>query len=213
MKNFTIKTGLAIISIVLLLSPLASCGRSVKQWNSPPEMVIDTSKTYTAVFDTSFGTFRVELWADKAPQTVNSFVFLANENFFDGLTFHRIIQNFMIQGGNPQPYNYEVGTIQGPGYTFDDELSNVGSYDPGVIAMANSGPNTNGSQFFICTGNAAYTLEPKYTQFGKVLSVDDMAIVNKIAAVDVELVIIGTSYEFSKPVKPPVINHVTIEVR
>ncbi|MFS1512488.1 peptidylprolyl isomerase [Chengkuizengella sp. SCS-71B] len=136
-----------------------------KSWSQPPEMQIDPSKNYAAVIHTSKGEFTVQLFADTAPVTVNSFVFLANENFYEGITFHRIIETFMIQTGDP------TGTGRGgPGYQFEDELETPHLYEPGIVAMANSGPNTNGSQFFICTGEDSRNLNlaPNYTIFGKV---------------------------------------------
>jgi cyclophilin family peptidyl-prolyl cis-trans isomerase len=167
-------------------------------------MQIDTSKTYIAVFDTSLGSFKVELFASTAPITVNNFVFLAEQKFYDGTIFHRIMQAFMIQGGDP------TGTgTGGPGYTIPDEIpanhANY-AYDPGIVAMANTGlANTGGSQFFICTGADAASLVPSYTQFGKV--VEGMDIVQKIAAVPV----VSANGELSKPVHPPVIKTITIQ--
>src|SRR5919197_3924861 len=110
-------------------------------------MTVDANKKYTATIDTSCGKITIELDPKAAPKTVNNFVFLANQKFFDGLTFHRVVKDFVIQGGDPQ------GTGSGgPGYEFADELPKDG-YKLGSLAMANSGPNTNGSQFFIVTGN------------------------------------------------------------
>jgi peptidyl-prolyl cis-trans isomerase B (cyclophilin B) len=134
------------------------------KYNSAPEMVIDPSKSYTARFDTTKGTFEVELFADKAPKTVNNFVFLANDGFYDGIIFHRVIDNFMIQGGDP------TGTGRGgPGYKWDDEASalKLPHSGPGVLSMANAGPNTNGSQFFI-THEAQPHLNGKHAVFGQV---------------------------------------------
>jgi len=212
MKRLLLKTGLIIMSGVCLLVPLASCGKNVRQWTAPPTMQIDTSKTYYATFNTSLGTFKVELWAKDAPITVNNFVFLAEQKFYDGTVFHRIIKNFMIQGGDPDHNNPDIG---GPGYTFNDELPVKGKYDPGVLAMANSGANTNGSQFFICTGaNASSYLDANsnYTQFGRV--VEGMDAVIEIASVEVGIVFIPALelLEFSKPKNPPVIHSITIEV-
>lgn len=134
-----------------------------KSWTKPPEMSIDTSKTYKAVFKTSKGDFTVELFAKDAPKAVNNFVFLSKEHFYDGVTFHRIIETFMIQTGDPKGN----GT-GGPGYKFDHEPTQY-KYDKGIVAMANSGPNTNGSQFFIVTGDASHlNSKPDYTVFGKV---------------------------------------------
>src|SRR3990172_5334110 len=116
-----------------------------KQYTAPPAMVIDPKKKYTATFKTEKGDFDIELFADKAPKTVNNFVFLAREKFYDGVTFHRVINNFMAQGGDP------TGTGSGgPGYKFADEFHPGLRHDgPGILSMANAGPHTNGSQFFI----------------------------------------------------------------
>ena len=194
------------MSMVCLLVPLSSCNKTnIQQWTKPPKMQIDVEKTYYAIFDTSLGTFKIELWAKDAPQTVNNFVFLAEQKFYDGTVFHRIMKNFMVQGGNP---GYNNSNISGPGYTIPDELPPKGKYNPGVLAMANGGADTGGSQFFICTGNSAYTglnNNPVYTQFGQV--VEGMDIVLEIAKVEVDFF----NNEFSKPKNPPVVNHITIE--
>lgn len=175
-----------------------------KQWSQPPAMEVDTSKKYTAVFDTSLGSFKVDLLVTESPRTVNNFVFLARQGFYDGVIFHRIMESFMIQTGDP------TGTGSGgPGYRFADELPVKHLYDIGIVAMANSGANTNGSQFFICTGPDANSLSSpayaKYTQFGRVS--EGMDVVMKIAAVPVTLSFTG---EPSKPIDPPVINTITI---
>jgi cyclophilin family peptidyl-prolyl cis-trans isomerase len=136
-----------------------------KSWSKPPAMTIDTNKIYNAEITTSKGTFTIELFAKDAPKTVNNFVFLAKEGYYNGVPFHRIIETFMIQTGDP------TGTGRGnPGYQFEDELNNGHTYDTGIVAMANSGKNTNGSQFFICTGPDSKSLNsiPDYTIFGKV---------------------------------------------
>jgi len=199
-KLFTIKTGLIIMSMVCLLVPLASCSKkNIQQWNAPPAMQIDEDKTYYAVFDTSLGTFKIELWAKDAPQTVNNFVFLAEQKFYDDTVFHRIKKYFMIQGGDP------TGTgTGGPGYAFPDELPPKGKYEPGVVAMANFGPDTNGSQFFICVGYLANDLPKDYTQFGKV--VEGMDVVEKLSNVEVAYY----NGKFEKPKNPPTIKSVTI---
>ncbi len=128
-----------------------------------------------ATFETNKGTIRVELFADKTPKTVENFEKLAGEGFYDGLKFHRVIEDFMIQGGCPNG----TGT-GGPGYKFADEFDPSLKHDgPGVLSMANSGPNTNGSQFFI-THVATPWLDGKHSVFGKVLDKDSMAIVNQI---------------------------------
>ncbi|MBV9767741.1 MAG: peptidylprolyl isomerase [Acidobacteriaceae bacterium] len=128
-------------------------------------MKIDVSKKYTATFETSRGTIVADLFAKEAPKTVNNFVFLAQEGFYDGTTFHRVIANFMIQGGDP------TGTGRGgPGYKFEDETKgNPKKHKAGSLSMANSGPNTNGSQFFI-THVVTDWLDGKHTVFGEVRS-------------------------------------------
>jgi cyclophilin family peptidyl-prolyl cis-trans isomerase len=135
-----------------------------KQYKSPPEMVIDPKKKYIATFKTEKGDFAVELFADKAPRTVNNFVFLSREGFYDGVTFHRVIRDFMAQGGDP------TGTgTGGPGYKFADEFHPALRHSgPGILSMANAGPNTNGSQFFI-THRATPHLDGKHAVFGKVI--------------------------------------------
>jgi cyclophilin family peptidyl-prolyl cis-trans isomerase len=136
-----------------------------KSYSQPPAMTIDPKKSYTAVFKTDKGDIRVKLFADKAPKTVNNFVFLARDGFYDNTTFHRVLKDFMAQGGDP------TGTgMGGPGYKFADEFDPALKHDgPGVLSMANAGPNTNGSQFFI-TFVATPWLDGKHTVFGKVES-------------------------------------------
>ena len=142
----------------------------------PPPMCIDPNKTYTATMQTSQGgPITIALDPKKAPKTVNNFVVLAEYHYFDGLTFHRIVPDFVIQGGDPKG----DGT-GGPGYKFADELPQAGQYKIGSLAMANSGPNTNGSQFFIITGQQGVQLPPQYSLFGQVTA--GMDVVNKIAA-------------------------------
>jgi cyclophilin family peptidyl-prolyl cis-trans isomerase len=131
-------------------------------FTAPPPMTIDPAKKYTATFDTSCGKIVAELDAKNAPKTTNNFVFLARKGFYDGLTFHRVAKDFVIQGGDPQG----TGT-GGPGYQFEDEPPKD-DYEIGSLAMANSGPNTNGSQFFIVTGPNGTSLPHNYSKFGKV---------------------------------------------
>lgn len=135
------------------------------KWDSPPEMQIDTSKTYMAKIETNKGIIELELYSEHAPKTVNNFVFLAREGFYDGISFHRVIGDFMIQGGDP------TGTGGGgPGYSFEDEVEeNPLTHERGVISMANAGPNTNGSQFFI-THSPQPHLNGRHTVFGKVVT-------------------------------------------
>lgn len=135
-----------------------------KQWKQAPAMQIDPKKAYQATIETPRGTIELELYPQHAPQTVNNFVFLAGEGFYDGTMFHRVIPNFMIQGGDP------TGTGRGgPGYRFADEVrNNPLKHETGVISMANAGPNTNGSQFFITHAPQPH-LNGKHTVFGKVV--------------------------------------------
>jgi len=148
-----------------------------KKYSAPPAMTIDVNKKYSAAFNTSRGEILCELFAKDAPKTVNNFVFLAREKFYDGTVFHRVIPNFMIQGGDP------TGTGSGgPGYQFADELKgNPHKHQVGSLSMANAGPNTNGSQFFI-THVVTDWLDGKHTVFGKVLSGQE--VVNTIQAGD-----------------------------
>ncbi|MCS7458629.1 peptidylprolyl isomerase [Paenibacillus doosanensis] len=151
-----------------------------KIYAQPPEMTIDETKTYEATVHTNKGDFTIELFPHEAPVTVNNFVFLSREGYYNDVTFHRIVQSFMIQTGDP------TGTgAGGPGYKFKDELNSPFRYEPGVVAMANSGPDTNGSQFFICTGPDSDYLNqmPNYTIFGRVT--DGMDTVRAIAATPV----------------------------
>jgi cyclophilin family peptidyl-prolyl cis-trans isomerase len=167
---------------------LSACGGKAdpgpagsKSWSQPPKMQIDTNKTYTAEVTTSKGKFTIQLFAKDAPQTVNNFVFLSREGFYDNVTFHRIIKTFMIQTGDP----LGNGT-GGPGYTIPDEKTSY-QYEPGIVAMAKSSrPNSGGSQFFICTGEECKNLNmnPVYTIFGKV--VEGMDVVQKIADTPVQ---------------------------
>jgi peptidylprolyl isomerase len=133
-------------------------------FDGPPPMCIDPSKRYTATMSTSMGELVIALDPLKAPQTVNNFVFLSRYHFYDGVIFHRIIEGFVCQGGDPE------GTGRGgPGYRFDDELPKAGEYEVGSLAMANAGPNTNGSQFFLISGPNGVRLPPQYALFGKVV--------------------------------------------
>jgi peptidyl-prolyl cis-trans isomerase B (cyclophilin B) len=151
---------------------------AAQQWHMPPEMEIDPAKNYRATIETSRGNIVLELYPTYAPKTVNNFVFLARQGFYDGLTFHRVIGNFMIQGGDP------TGTGGGgPGYKFEDEVrSNPLKHETGVISMANAGANTNGSQFFI-THSPQPHLNGKHTVFGKVLEGQD--VVNAVRQGDI----------------------------
>ena len=140
-----------------------------KQYPSPPQMSIDADKKYSATFNTSRGEIVCELFAKQAPKTVNNFVFLARDKFYDGTKFHRVLANFMIQGGDP-----EGSGRGGPGYRFEDETKgNPHKHKVGTLSMANAGPNTNGSQFFI-THVVTDWLDGKHTVFGQVLKGQDV---------------------------------------
>jgi len=134
-----------------------------KSYDRPPDMIIDPAKKYTAVIATDLGDIEIELYADRAPRTVNNFVCLARDGYYDGVTFHRVIKGFMAQGGDP------TGSGRGgPGYRFDDEFDKSLRHDgPGVLSMANAGPGTNGSQFFITFGPTPH-LNDKHAVFGRV---------------------------------------------
>jgi len=148
-------------------------GKPKPQFNGPPPLTIDPSKTYIATMATSCGTIKIKLLADQAPITVNSFVFLAEHHYFDGQYFHRLDTSIdVVQGGDP------VGTgTGGPGYSIPDELQPGASYTPGTLAMANGGPNTGGSQFFLITGPKGTNLDqnPAYAIFGTVIAGLDVA--------------------------------------
>jgi peptidyl-prolyl cis-trans isomerase B (cyclophilin B) len=146
---------------------------ATKQWTSPPAMQIDPEKTYQATIETDKGSIELELYPQHAPKTVNNFVFLVEQGFYDGVSFHRVISNFMIQGGDP------TGTGRGgPGYRFEDETKgNPLKHETCVISMANAGPNTNGSQFFI-THSPQPHLNGRHTVFGKVI--EGQSVVNAI---------------------------------
>lgn len=135
-----------------------------KQWNTPPAMQIDPKKSYKAHMETDKGTMVIELFAEKTPMTVNNFVFLSREGYYDGVIFHRVIDNFMAQGGDP------TGSGRGgPGYKFGDEFDASLKHDKrGILSMANAGPGTNGSQFFITHGPTPH-LNGKHTVFGQVV--------------------------------------------
>lgn len=176
---------------------------SEKQWDKAPQMQIDVNKTYTATIMASKGVIKVELFVKDAPNTVNNFVFLAKQNFYDGVKFHRIIKDFMVQTGDP------TGTgAGGPGYKFENEKV-TRNYDRGILAMANAGPNTNGSQFFIMTQNNT-TLPKDYTIFGQIDAKDTegLATLDAIAATPV---VAGQNGEVSTPTEDVTITSVVIE--
>ena len=160
-------------------------------------MGIDPSKRYTATMETSMGTIVIALDPINAPKTTNNFVFLALNHYYDGIIFHRIIKGFVCQGGDPQGSG-----MGGPGYRFEDELPKPGKYSIGSLAMANAGPNTNGSQFFIISGQSVCTLPPLYSLFGQV--VNGLDVVEAMQNVDTD----GRD----RPKTDVVINSVTITV-
>jgi cyclophilin family peptidyl-prolyl cis-trans isomerase len=193
-SRFTkISFSLLLIAAIVLLFP--ACGNSTtatskKSWTTPPPMTIDASKTYTADINTNYGHIIINLDPKDAPLTVNNFVFLAEQGFYDNIKFHRVVKGFMIQSGDP------TGTgAGGPGYKFADELPKTLDYYSGTIAMANSGPNTNGSQFFIMLSDYSYKLPKSYSIFGRATT-DSMSVVNAIGNVPVKA---GPSGEVSSP--------------
>ena len=165
-----------------------------QSFDGPPPMCIDPAKRYTADMVTSKGTIRIALDPVSAPKTVNNFVVLARYHYYDGIVFHRVIPGFVLQGGDPKG----TGT-GGPGYKFEDELPKAGRYELGSLAMANAGPNTNGSQFFVISGPQGVRLPPNYSLFGKAVSGLDV-----VAAIDS----IGT--QSGTPKERVVIQSVTI---
>jgi len=169
-----------------------------KVYASLPEMNIDVNKKYTAVMNTNMGTMFIEFFTNDAPMTVNNFINLSKDGYYNDVIFHRVISGFMIQGGDPSGTGHgEMGKY--PGYKFEDELNNQIPYEKGILAMANAGPNTNGSQFFIM--HADYPLPYQYTIFGKVI--DGMDVIDKIASVE--------TGEGDRPVSDVVIENVEIK--
>ena len=169
-----------------------------KVYESMPEMNIDVSKKYTAVIKTSMGDMSVEFFTEDAPMTVNNFINLSRDGYYDNVIFHRVISGFMIQGGDPSGTGHgEMGKY--PGYKFEDELNNQRSYEKGILAMANAGPDTNGSQFFIM--HVDYPLPYQYTIFGFVT--EGLDVIDKIASVE--------TGDGDKPINDVVIE--TIEVK
>ena len=171
------------------------------QFPGPPEMKIDPAKTYIATIETNRGEIVIQLYADVAPNTVNNFVCLATEDYYDGVVFHRIMRDFMIQTGDPTATGRG-----GPGYQINDELPGEAlNYVEGSVAMANAGPNTNGSQFFINHANNTSNLQKNYTIFGQVI--EGMDVVNTIAEVPVSA---NESGETSKPAVSITILDITV---
>jgi len=176
--------------------PLDGSAPAKQEFREPPEMGIDPSKRYTATMETSLGTIVIALDAINAPVTVNNFVFLAAQHYYDGVVFHRIINGFMCQGGDP------TGTGRGgPGYKFADEPVKQ-RYQLGSVAMANAGPNTNGSQFFLISGQSGVQLPPQYNHFGQI--VKGMDVLDQMQRVDTD--------RNDRPREDVVIRSVTISV-
>ena len=169
-----------------------------KVYTSVPEMNIDLNKKYTAVMKTNMGDISIEFFTNDAPLTVNNFINLSKDGYYNEVIFHRVINGFMIQGGDPSGTGHgEMGKY--PGYKFEDELNNKQPYEKGILAMANAGPNTNGSQFFIM--HVDYPLPYQYTIFGKVT--EGLDVVDKIASVE--------TAEGDRPVEDVVIESVEIK--
>ncbi len=180
-RNRVLLAGLVVLILIVILAVVwaSTEERRPKQWDQPPPMTIDPQKQYYATIRTEKGDIRIRLFADKAPKTVNNFVFLARQHFYDGTTFHRVIPGFMAQGGDP------TGTgAGGPGYTFADEFHPDLRHDSaGILSMANAGPDTNGSQFFITFAPLPY-LDGHHAVFGKVVS--GMEVLNSLTPRDPE---------------------------
>ncbi len=207
MRNTVRSLRLIIPVAFAILVSASACGGSeeeggtMKQWGKAPEMTIDVNKVYRFTIETTLGTLTGELRPKDAPVTVNSFVFLAREGYFDGVIVHRVLKGFVLQTGDP------TGTGSGgPGYRFHDE-DVVGDYLKGTLAMANSGPNTNGSQFFVVLDDLRGRLPKDYTIFGQVDG--GFGVLDAIAQVEV-MVPAGGS-EKSRPVEQIVVQRVTIE--
>lgn len=188
-----------LLMIASWLAAPACQSEAPKQWSSAPSMRIDINRTYVATVQTNLGEFEIELLGREAPNTVNNFVFLAREGFYNGVKFHRVIRDFMVQTGDPS------GTGRGgPGYRIVDEPVNQ-NYDRGIVAMANSGrPNTAGSQFFIVQGESVF-LPKSYTIFGKVTA--GLDVVDRIATLPVTATELG---ELSVPQQEVRIDRVTV---
>ncbi len=191
----TIRRPLAVLS-VLLSTTAATANGAPQRWPSAPPWSLDAGKALFATLATPDGDIKVSLFPGQAPRAANSFVFLANQGFYSGLTFHRVISGFMIQGGDPK------GTgVGGPGYTFRDELpERYVKYHLGSLAMANAGPNTNGSQFFIVTGRNGVSLPPNYTLFGQV--VEGLNVAQAISRVPTD--------DMDAPLAPVVMTGITV---
>jgi cyclophilin family peptidyl-prolyl cis-trans isomerase len=205
MVNTRTKWGYFNITIAFLIIIVIGCGKTTTSDEEnrmslavPPTMQIDTQKSYKAKVITSVGDFTIQLFPVEAPITVNNFVHLAKKKYFEGIIFHRVVRDFVVQTGDP------TGTgTGGPGYQFNDELNSPYKYEQGIVAMANAGPNTNGSQFFVCSGALCNNLNdmPNYTIFGQV--VEGMQTIQAINDVEVNA--------NDKPLRDIVIKTVTIE--
>lgn len=205
MGNLRVVLSLAFI----VLFPLTGCGESkekgaeLKQWSEPPEISMDVNKTYTFTIETTHGTMSGVLFPGDAPTTVNNFVFLAREGYYDGVVIHRVLKGFVLQTGDP------TGTGSGgPGYRFHDEPV-TREYLKGTLAMANSGPNTNGSQFFVVLDDLRDRLPKNYTVFGQVD--EGLSTIDAISLVDVEAPQPGA--EKSRPVDEIIVKTITIQER
>ena len=186
----------AVIGTPTPVSATIAGGKEIRQYASPPEMTIDPDGEYLADIQTNQGTISVELFAEDAPITVNNFVFLARQGFYDGVVFHRAIPNFMIQGGDP------TGTgTGGPGYRFQDEIVPSLVFDsPGILAMANAGPGTNGSQFFITVAPTPH-LTGNHTIFGRVTAGQEVA----------DTISLARTGRGDRPLEEVVIQHIEIK--
>jgi len=175
-KKLLIGLGAVIAVAIVVAVVITTMPEKPKTYSAPPPMTIDTSKQYTATIETEKGNLVLELFASDVPMTVNNFVFLARDGFYDGLTFHRVVPDFVVQGGDPKG----DGT-GGPGYEFDDEITDH-THVAGALSMANSGPNTNGSQFFI-TYTPQHHLDGVHSVFGQLI--DGMDVMESIEQGDV----------------------------
>lgn len=187
----------SVIGMSFPFPPLDGSAQKNQKFPSAPEMGIDSTKRYTATMETSMGTLVIALDPIKSPKTVNSFVYLAAYHYYDDIIFHRIIKGFVCQGGDP------TGTGRGgPGYQYADELPKAGQYQIGSLAMANAGPNTNGSQFFLISGASGVQLPPSYALFGQV--VKGLEVVEAMQNVETD--------RSDKPLVDVVIKSVTVTV-
>jgi cyclophilin family peptidyl-prolyl cis-trans isomerase len=198
-RNTATATATEIATASALDAPPTKGFDELQQWDAPPPLALEAGVDYQAKITTNFGEIDVDLFEEVAPNTVNSFVFLADEGFYENVPIHRILSGFVIQSGDP------TGTGRGgPGYRFNDEPV-VGEYMKGTLAMANAGPNTNGSQFFIVLGDLSRQLPKNYTIFGEVTA--GMDVVDAIAAVPVTT---SDSGEPSKPTEAVFISNIEI---